>query len=73
MTGERTDAGAGDGPPLVMIVDPNRDFRTILETMFEDDGFESASTADPDEALRWARTCRPLVLIGEHVRSLVND
>jgi CheY-like chemotaxis protein len=64
------DAGAGSRsgvePPLVVIVDPSRDFRTILGTLFEHRGYAAAATDDPDQALAWARTRRPAVLIGEH-------
>jgi two-component system, cell cycle response regulator DivK len=54
------------GPPLVVIVDPDHDFRAILGALFEHKGFASASTADPEEALLWVRSRRPAALIGEH-------
>jgi two-component system, cell cycle response regulator DivK len=59
-----------EDPPLVVIVDPNHDFRAILGALFEHKGYASASTADPDEALRWARSRRPAALIGEHPLAL---
>lgn len=61
-----------EDPPLVVIVDPNHDFRAILGALFEHKGFASASTADPDEALRWVRDRRPAALIGEHPLTLAD-
>jgi CheY-like chemotaxis protein len=56
---------SGEGP-LVIIVDPNRDVRTILVSLLNSRGFRALATADPGEAFRWARGRSPAVLIGEH-------
>jgi CheY-like chemotaxis protein len=63
-------AGGPADPPLVVIVDPSRDFRTILVEFLTHDGFAAAATADPDEALEWALTREPAAMVGEHPLSL---
>jgi CheY-like chemotaxis protein len=60
----------GDHRPLAVVVDPSRDFRTILVEFLTHDGFAAAATADPDEALDWALTRQPAVIVGEHPLSL---
>jgi CheY-like chemotaxis protein len=67
-TGQGT--GGQDDRPLAVIVDPSRDFRTILVQFFTHDGFAAAATSDPDEALDWALTRQPAVMVGEHPLSL---
>jgi CheY-like chemotaxis protein len=56
--------------PLVVIVDPNDDVRTILSAFLDHDGIDALATADPDQALAWARTRHPHVLLGEHPLNL---
>lgn len=58
--------GPGPDPPLVLIVDPNRDFRTILVHFLRHEGLAAEATGDPDEALALIRAAPPAAIIGEH-------
>jgi CheY-like chemotaxis protein len=52
--------------PLVVIVDPSDDVRSIFSAFLDHNGIDALTTADPDQALAWARTRHPHVLLGEH-------
>lgn len=51
---------------LVVVVDPQEDFCTILGTLLEAEGFEALGTTDPDHALDLVRERRPAAMVGEH-------
>lgn len=50
----------------ILVVDPNRDQRTILSALLRDRGYRVLDTADPEEALRLAAEWAPDLILGEH-------
>ena len=51
---------------MILVVDPDRDMRTILSLFLGDAGHEVVTAADADSALELARRSSPSVIVGEH-------
>jgi CheY-like chemotaxis protein len=52
--------------PLVIVVDPDPDARTILETFLRHAGIDVEGAATAETALAAIRRRRPAVVVGEH-------
>jgi CheY-like chemotaxis protein len=52
--------------PLVLVVDPDDDSRTILVTYIRHSGYEVAEAASATAALEAARRLLPRLIVGEH-------
>jgi CheY-like chemotaxis protein len=52
--------------PLVLVVDPDLDARTILATFLRHSGYEVAEAGTAAEALDAARRLAPRMIVGEH-------
>ncbi|NIP78562.1 MAG: hypothetical protein GWM90_04905 [Gemmatimonadetes bacterium] len=63
--GSRSDAHEG-GRPIVLVVEPDRDYGDVLSAFLEHDGFAVVRPRDPDDALDSVRRLRPVALLGEH-------
>jgi CheY-like chemotaxis protein len=58
--------------PIVLIVDDDSDFRSLLEELLEEEGYHAVGAANGEEAIRVLDSLRPDVILVDLIMPVVN-